>query len=776
MEITRYKNLTTGKTYLEILRKIISREVPSDEEYEQFQSQLNGFAMEEVGRLREQFDSVRHMLKSRVALFGSDPRMEEIFENSLNGLFVDILEVLDPDNQKVREFQIENGIESAVIGKTRPTTVDDLQNVVRLSLDHLIFCLVANGYEPTPKIIINLIKSKFPRLDAMVHMDINDLLMDSIPGEQDRKPKHIYQKFESVVASIFYHSKVGINRLDENVLLKYSLIEKVGKYPEKKPTRIALEALEDAFTELKHGSTVIDHKIRAYFQDEPDWQVKWNEARENIYELYSEGWNTQIRGVVHSVLEEQLSFIPGKDFFETRYLNPITGEKTDRQRIRVGLANTLVYSPSLDISDPLYLDPVYHEETYNWKGLCLSVFFGHYDAASEFLNRRFASSTRTHIFPGGKQETWGVAYLEPVLLGRLLRLAVERNYVEVAKVLLEHSTYPEVEQDKLELTSGIFAITGSLLGLAIASENIEMIDLLLEETDLPNPWIEQDIQEASRCKNPAVLERLAKHGVELEALISTDRMTLLHIAQSPEVGAFLLGRGLDPNARNAAGDTPLHTCVFGSYFNSEIAKPVTDRESLRFAKLLILNGADFLAKGYEGRQVHHLAALANNTELLKYLIENTALELEATDDMGRTCMHHIAMQGRRYSEHKRRLQPIEKWKIAPLLLADMKANINAQDIDGWSPLHHAARLNEGHDSDGLSECELFIKYGADPSLETHDGEKASDFAREVGSFELEKLLLAAEKTTPLHIAAMNNSVDLARLLIERPQEDPKIEN
>jgi len=142
-------------------------------------------------------------------------------------------------------------------------------------------------------------------------------------------------------------------------------------------------------------------------------------------------------------------------------------------------------------------------------------------------------------------------------------------------------------------------------------------------------------------------------------------------------------------------------------------------------------------------------------------------------------MHYIAMQGR-YSDPKQQLEDIKDWKIAPLLIVDMKADINAQDINGWSPLHHAARLREneslGHFSDGFSECELFIKYGADPSLETNDHKKASDFARELELAKLEELLLAAEKTTPLHFAAMNNSLEVARLLIERAQEDHKIEN
>jgi ankyrin repeat protein len=736
----------TGKTYtaikrvdtrkygieseeLEILRKIIRSEAPTDEDYEQFQSQLAGFARAEVERLRDQFDSVRHMLKSRAALFGSDPRMEEIFESSLNDMFVGILEVLDPDNQKVREFQVENGIAQAAIVVTRPPSVEDLQKVVRLSLDHLIFGLVANGYEPDPEIVINLVKSMFPRLDEMVRMDINVLLMESMDEKKDRKPKRIYQKFESVVSSIFYHVDC-IGDLHEDVVLSSSW---EGEDTSTK-TRNPLHALDRAFHTCKWEGRELDRKVTDYFQDEPDWQDKWNDKRNalsrELDSIDSKRWNLQTTGVVQSVLEEQLT-ITDKDFFESQQLQTIAGKKAPRQLIRVGLANTVMF--------PLEDDDVFgaagEYENYNWLGLCLSVFFGHSEAASEFLNRG--------AFEVGS-EIQGLGDDQPVLLGRLLRLAFERDHVEVAKVLLEHSPSPELDTGKLELTTtdGLLSIAGSLLGTVIAREHMEMIDLAVEKAGLTIGNMEIEI--ASWCKNPAVLEGLAKHGVELESVTVNDRRTLLHEARSPAVAAFLLDRGLDPNARTAEGETPLHTCCVGSSDRNQ----VSDKESLGIAKLLISNGADVLAKDVAGRQVHHIAAEANNTELFKYLLKNTDLELEATDDEGKTCMHYIAMQGR-YSDHKQQLEDIKDWKIAELLMLDMKADINAQDVNGWSPLHHAAELREkevlGHFSDGLEESAFLIGCGADLLLTTKDGKKASDIARQARSKKLERLLLHLEE-------------------------------
>ena len=69
---------------------------------------------------------------------------------------------------------------------------------------------------------------------------------------------------------------------------------------------------------------------------------------------------------------------------------------------------------------------------------------------------------------------------------------------------------------------------------------------------------------ASQWGSSVMLETLARHGVDLEASNSTTGETLLHTAGSPEIVAFLLDRGLDPNARTAEGDTPLHTCCVGT--------------------------------------------------------------------------------------------------------------------------------------------------------------------------------------------------------------------
>ena len=74
--------------------------------------------------------------------------------------------------------------------------------------------------------------------------------------------------------------------------------------------------------------------------------------------------------------------------------------------------------------------------------------------------------------------------------------------------------------------------------------------------------------------------------------------------------------------------------------------------------------------------------------------------------------------------------------MARLLVSELGANVNARDIDGWTPLHQAAE--NGH----VEMARLLVsELGADVN------------ARDCSGW------------TPLHLAAENGHVEMARLLV-----------
>jgi len=77
------------------------------------------------------------------------------------------------------------------------------------------------------------------------------------------------------------------------------------------------------------------------------------------------------------------------------------------------------------------------------------------------------------------------------------------------------------------------------------------------------------------------------------------------------------------------------------------------------------------------------------------------------------------------------------------LVIDCGIDPNIQDVNGWTPLHHAAW--EGH----LNVVKLLLEHGANPNVQDNDGE------------------------TPLHSAVKGCHVDVARVLLDHGA-DPTI--
>ncbi|EFY94070.1 ankyrin repeat protein [Metarhizium robertsii] len=147
----------------------------------------------------------------------------------------------------------------------------------------------------------------------------------------------------------------------------------------------------------------------------------------------------------------------------------------------------------------------------------------------------------------------------------------------------------------------------------------------------------------------------------------------------------LLDEGVDPNAKDSSGSTPLHIAAKG--------------ESPEVVELLLEHGANSNTKEESGRTPLHYAAQNTRDEIAQILLDYWA-DPKITDKVGSTPLHYAATHG----------NP----EIIRLLL-ESGANPNAQDESGLTPIHYAAKHGEP-DSVGL-----LLKKGADPKVKDRSG-------------------------------------------------------
>ena len=254
------------------------------------------------------------------------------------------------------------------------------------------------------------------------------------------------------------------------------------------------------------------------------------------------------------------------------------------------------------------------------------------------------------------------------------------------------------------------------LHLAVSGGHKEIVELLIAKgadinaRDISNMT---PLDEANRLakhnfgRSKEIADLLRKHGGKMGADFD------IHLAVrsgNAEAVKQHLADGVDVNAKNKRGVTPLHYAAEGH------------REIL---ELLIANGADVHAKSNEGttpldRAVSrknkettdlllklggkhgtiHGAALGGDIEAVKEFLA-AGTDVNAKGNREETILHHVADAG-----HK---------EIAELLIAK-GADVNAKDNDGGTtPLHHAA-------SYGRNEVvELLIAKGADVNAKDNYG-------------------------------------------------------
>ncbi|MGD8961897.1 MAG: ankyrin repeat domain-containing protein [Desulfobacterales bacterium] len=147
----------------------------------------------------------------------------------------------------------------------------------------------------------------------------------------------------------------------------------------------------------------------------------------------------------------------------------------------------------------------------------------------------------------------------------------------------------------------------------------------------------------------------------------------------------LIAAGVDVNAKNKSGETPLHIAAVRGY--QEITSVLIDK------------GANVNA--IDGRELTplHAAAWGGHKETVALLIANGA-EVDARGDDGVTPMLVSTLSGRNDTME---------------LLINNGANINARNRSGMTPLHAAALMGQ------YKAVELLVNKGADVNAKNNEG-------------------------------------------------------
>lgn len=243
----------------------------------------------------------------------------------------------------------------------------------------------------------------------------------------------------------------------------------------------------------------------------------------------------------------------------------------------------------------------------------------------------------------------------------------------------------------------------------------------------------------------AAVAQKAPHGKLLKPLIDAgadasytdgDGNGLLHLVAATghrKVASFLVGLGLDVNARNKAGDTPL--CV--------AARKARNPGVL---KCLLDAGADLSVRAENNENLLMLAAGQNPNEQVTHFLLEQGFDIEERDENGMTALLIAAIQQSNTSVMGE--------------LVNAGADIDAKDSDG-DCLFHLAAMNPS------PAVASYVRSRFLTSERNNDGESCLDFAlRLAPNGDVLKVYLEKMREEQIMLACLNESPDVLEEMIE----------
>lgn len=291
---------------------------------------------------------------------------------------------------------------------------------------------------------------------------------------------------------------------------------------------------------------------------------------------------------------------------------------------------------------------------------------------------------------------------------KMVRLLLENN-VKASPIALEHATEKrqlailDVLLDWGLRNGGYGGEEKIALLWAASSGDVEMVRLIFSHgTGNYKDVTDKDGRTALHC---AAVGGSLTTWTRIRSYSERDpRWEHYHYGHQQVIEYLLLHGDVNIDATDDYGITALHYAVYGK----KERRCLTDTRCGVFEptiRLLLDHGADRRIKDSHGRLALHCAAASWNTEMFSLLLQQKS-DLDERDKKGRPPLHYAV--NRYYIadwNDTRESSPMIK------LLLDEGANIDAQDIDGNTALHDAARSGKEDIFEQLQDrgAGLFIK-------------------------------------------------------------------
>lgn len=275
---------------------------------------------------------------------------------------------------------------------------------------------------------------------------------------------------------------------------------------------------------------------------------------------------------------------------------------------------------------------------------------------------------------------------------------------------------------------------------AASEGNDEIIKFLLSRGAQVNVQTDEGtaLMMAVNGGHAETLKLLLAAGANVKAVHRTGDQALIMAARqrsyrnptlepNSEIVQLLLDHGADPNARGDWGRTALMHANTGAK-----------------VKLLVAARADVEAKDDDGQTALMKAAADGNAGVASALIENGANPNAFDNKSMNALLFALDRENYAYGDERKTL-PERRIEVARRLLLARSVNVNAQNVDGETPLMRAVRL------ENLEIIKSLLNRGADVNRSDVFGNTAAVLAYEKDNAEIAGLLPVRLQRQPQNV-------------------------